>query len=103
MQSSLRSTRLRVLCEVDSFTCKRPCVTSERLNIILRFKFGILITSPQPASQAEKEEFKVVQGAYKKGGCVRKSLYDSFTVDNATGNIPLILNTGLPLLGSIIL
>ena len=69
----------------------------------MTFKFGILITSPQPASQAEKEEFKVVQGAYKKGGCVRKSLYDSFTVDNATGNIPLILNTGLPLLGSIIL
>jgi len=40
------------------------------------------------ASQAEKEEFKVVQGAYRKGGCVRKSLYDSFTVDNATATYP---------------
>lgn len=37
------------------------------------------------ATPAEREEYKLVKGAFNNGDCIRKSLYESFRVENVKG------------------
>ena len=39
------------------------------------------------ATPAERVEYKLVKEAFRSGGCVRKSLYESFKVENVKGDL----------------